>query len=82
MPPLPREDMRADASQSLDDKMRDILQKAGLMAYKKAKVYTAPLQKYLAHVKQNDQERGKISLVFPEENKTEAEKPLETPEDP
>ncbi|KAK4810941.1 hypothetical protein QYF61_013349 [Mycteria americana] len=82
VPPLPREVMRADASQSLDAEMRDILQKAGLTAYEKAKLYIAALQKYLAHVKQSDQERGKITLVFPEENETEAEKPLEAPEDP
>lgn len=74
--------MRTDKVRSLDAEMRDVFQKQGLAAYKKAEVYTAALHKYLAHVKRSDQEGGEMTLGFLEENKTEVEKTLETPEDP
>lgn len=60
VPPLSREDVRADAVHS----DAEIIHKPGMMAYEEAKVYTATLQKYLAHMKQSNQERGKITLVF------------------
>lgn len=62
--------------------MRDIFQKQDLAAYRKAKVSTAALQKYLAHVKQRSRERGKMTLEFLEEDKSGVGNPLETPEDP
>lgn len=49
---------------TLDARMTDILQKAGLMANKKAKVYKAVFQKSLAYVKQRNHERGKIAHFF------------------
>jgi len=55
MLPLPREDMRADMVHSLDAEMRNFLQKPSLMTYKKAKMYTAALQKSLFHEKQRNQ---------------------------
>lgn len=49
---------------ALDARMRNVLQKVGLMANKKAKVYTAVFQKSLVYVKQRNQERGINSSFF------------------
>lgn len=63
--------LRQSAQNELDQAMGEILKQSDVDVYEKAKRYSSILQRYLAMVKQGEQEKGVITLSLPEENSKE-----------
>ncbi|KAG8147991.1 hypothetical protein E2320_023048 [Naja naja] len=51
----------------LDSDMRDILQRADLCEDEKIKLYNSVLQRFLRLSRQNDSEKDRLNLIYPEE---------------
>lgn len=69
--------IRQTVEEDLDSKMREILNEPGLSSYEKIKKYDALLQRYLALMKQGQQEEPRVTLTLqhkpmPENNVGEA----------
>lgn len=75
-PPLPKEEnIRTTTMHSLDSEMKGVLQRQDLTEYEKAKYFDALLQKFLAHVKQGETEKSKLSLFMPQPEVASVESP-------
>ena len=75
-PPPPKEgNIRAATMHSLDTEMKGVLQRRDLTDYEKAKNFEILLQKFLAHVKQGETEKSRLSLFLPQSEAISEESP-------